>query len=274
VRHGGKAKWYWIGLLVVLGAMWIPVPMSTLAPTEIVAKDPTIVSAPINGVIAEIRVPPNTMVTKGQTLFVYEDTNFRSQYEVAENNLATAIAEYRKTAQGAFFESETNAQVPLTKAEVALRETERDFAQERLAQVEVKALQAGLLVYTDKSDWIGKPVEIGQRIMEIADPTQVELHIHLPVEDAIILKKNARLDVFLDAKPLETLTATIVHASYHAEILPGNILAYRVRGQFTEPASEIRIGWRGTAKIYGDDVSLFFLLFRRPISTFRQYVGI
>ena len=271
--RGGTAKWYWMGLMVMMGAMCLPVPMSTLAPTEVVAKDPTIVSAPINGVITDIRVPPNTMVTKGQTLFLYEDTNFRSQYEVAEKNLATAIAEYHKTAQGAFFESETNAQVPLTRAEVALRETERDFAEERLEQIDVKALQTGLLVYSDKSDWIGKPVEIGQRIMEIADPTQVELQIHLPVEDAIILKKNARIDVFLDAKPLETLSATLVHASYHAEVLPGNILAYRVKGQFTKPASDTRIGWRGTAKIYGEDVSLFFFLFRRPISTFRQYVG-
>ena len=112
--RGGTAKWYWMGLMVMMGAMCLPVPMSTLAPTEVVAKDPTIVSAPINGVITDIRVPPNTMVTKGQTLFLYEDTNFRSQYEVAEKNLATAIAEYHKTAQGAFFESETNAQVPLT----------------------------------------------------------------------------------------------------------------------------------------------------------------
>jgi multidrug efflux pump subunit AcrA (membrane-fusion protein) len=53
--------------------------MSTLAPAKIVAKDPLIVNAPIDGVIAEILVLPNTVVSEGQVLFKYEDTTFRSE---------------------------------------------------------------------------------------------------------------------------------------------------------------------------------------------------
>ncbi|HSS29490.1 MAG TPA: HlyD family efflux transporter periplasmic adaptor subunit, partial [Nitrospiraceae bacterium] len=247
----------WSLAAVTLGALAIPVPMSTLAPAKIVAKDPMIVSAPIDGVITDILVLPNTVVSEGQVLFKYEDTTFRSEYDAAERNLDVAMAQYRRAAQGSFVEAAQQADVPLLKAEVELRETERNYAHERLSKVEVKAEQAGLLLYTDKSDWIGKPVVIGQRIMELADPHQLEVRIDLPVEDAIVLREGATVTLFLHANPFSSVPATVSHASYHAEVLPNHTLAYRVTAQLEQGSSEFRIGWQGSAKIYGERVTLF-----------------
>lgn len=277
-----RLRWQWglsrtmTGVLAatMLGALAIPVPMSTLAPAKIVAKDPVIVSAPIDGVIGEMAVLPNSFVSQGDVLFKYDDTTFRNDYHIAEHNLDVAMAQYRRAAQGAFVEADQKADVPLLKAEVELRETERNYAFERLAKVEVKADQAGLVLYTDKSDWIGKPVVVGQRIMELANPRQLEVRIDLPVEDAIVLRTGAPVTLFLNANPYSSVPATVSHASYHAEVLPNNTLAYRVTAQLGEDASEFRIGWQGTAKIYGEQVSLFTYLFRRPISAIRPWVGL
>ncbi len=254
--------------------MFLPVRLSTLAPAKVVAQDPVVVSAPMDGVVADILVSPNATVAEGQPILVYEDTNLRNQYEVAEMKLAVALAEYHKASQGAFLDAQSKAQVPLLKAEAELRETERDYAKELLDRVEVKAPRFGVLLYADKSDWIGRPVEVGQRIMEIADPTRIEVRIDLPVNDAIVLREGTDVRVFLDANPLETLPAKLTHASYHAEVLPGDRLAYRLTAQLTTSNPGVRIGWQGTAKIYGEDVSLFFLLFRRPISWIRQFLGL
>ena len=273
-RWGLSRTTTWILAVVALGALAIPVPMSTLAPAKIVAKDPLIVSAPIDGVIAEIPVLPNTVVSEGQVLFKYEDTTFRSEYEISERNLDVAMAQYRRAAQGSFVEAAQKADVPLLKAEVELRETERTYARERLTKVEVKAEQAGLLVYTDKSDWIGKPVVVGQRIMELANPQQLEVRIDLPVEDAIVLREGASVTLFLNANPFSSVPATVSHASYHAEVLPNNTLAYRVTAQLEQGSSELRIGWQGSAKIYGERVALFTYLFRRPISAIRPWIGL
>jgi len=264
----------WMLAAVVVGGLAIPVPMTTLAPAKIVAKDPMIVSAPIDGVISDILVPPNTMVSKGEVLFTYEDTAFRSEYDVAERNLDVAIAHYRRASQGSFVEADQKAHVPLLKAEVELREIERNYMYERLAKVNVKAEQAGLVLYTDKSDWIGKPVVVGQRIMELADPQHLEVRIDLPVEDAIVLREGAPVKLFLNANPFSSVSVTVSHASYHAEVLPNNTLAYRVTGQLDQGDSEFRIGWQGSAKIYGDDVSLFTYVFRRPISVLRPWVSL
>jgi hypothetical protein len=273
-RWGMSRTATWLLVTAVLGALAIPVPMSTLAPAKIVAKDPVIVSAPIDGVISEILVPPNTVVSEGDVVFRYEDTTFRSEYQVAERNLDVAIAQYRRATQGSFVEAEQKADVPQLKAEVELRETERNYMYERLAKVEVKAERPGLLLYTDKSDWIGKPVVVGQRIMELADSQRLEVRIDLPVEDAIVLREGASVKLFLNADPFSSVPATVSHASYHAEVLPNNILAYRVTAQLERGASEFRIGWQGSAKIYGERVTLFTYLFRRPISAFRPWIGL
>jgi hypothetical protein len=278
--HARRWRWglsrtaTWILAAVASGILVLPVPMSALAPAKIVAKDPLIVSAPIDGVIAEILVPPNSAVSEGQVLFKYEDTTFRSEYEVAERNLDVAVAQYRRASQGSFLEAEQKADMPLLKAEVELRETERDYAHERLTKVEVRAEQTGLLLYTDKSDWIGKPVVVGQRIMELADPQRLEVRIDLPVDDAIVLRQGAAVALFLNANPFASVPATVSHASYHAEVLPNNTLAYRVAAQLEQGSSELRIGWQGSAKIYGEKVTLFTYLFRRPISAIRPWIGL
>ena len=269
-----QKKWLWTGAAVLAIAMCLPVRLSTLAPVEVVARDPAVVTAPVDGVIGEIAVKPNTVVRKGEVLFRYDERNFKNQFDVAEKNLAVALMEYRKTSQGAFFDEETGGSLPVQATEVRLKEIEREYAWETLQQVEVTAPRDGVVIFGDPSDWVGRPVVVGERIMEVADPQQYQLKIDLPVEDAMVLQEGADVDVFLDAHPLRAVSAKVEHASYHAEVLPTHVLAYRVKGQFIDPPADIRIGWQGTAKIYSEQVSVFFYIFRRPLSIVRQTIGL
>jgi multidrug efflux pump subunit AcrA (membrane-fusion protein) len=268
-----KKPTWWLLPAALIAALCIPIRISTMAPVKVIAKDPIVVSAPIDGVIADVLVHPNQMVQAGRTLFRYEDTNLRNQFLVAEKQLTVARAEQSQAIQAGFGDPQRKAEVPLKEAEVDLRQTELQYAKEMLDQVEVLAPQAGLLLYSDKSDWIGRPVTVGERIMEIADPKHIELRIDLPVADAIVLKEGAEALVFLNALALESFPATVVHASYNAEVLPGDVLAYRVTAQLTEPDPRIRIGWQGTAKVYGEQGPLVYLLLRRPLIALRQWVG-
>ncbi|HQV46741.1 MAG TPA: hypothetical protein PL109_09925, partial [Nitrospira sp.] len=170
-----KTPSVWLMAAAVVGALCLPVRVSTVAPVKVMAKEPTIVSAPMDGVIAEVLVLPNTVVTQHRPLFRYEDTNLRNQFRVAEKQLAVAQAEHAQAIQGGFADPQRKAEVPLKAAEAALKETELTYAQEMLAQVEVRAPQEGLLLYSDKADWVGKPVSVGERIMDIADPRRIEL---------------------------------------------------------------------------------------------------
>lgn len=252
----------------------IPVRISALAPVEVVAKEPVIISAPMDGVIADVLVPPNTMVSTGTLLLKYEDTGLRNRYEVAEKTLAVAVAEFHKASQEAFRDPLSNAKVALLKAQVELSRAESKYAMDLLEQVEVKAFKAGLLIYTEKSDWVGRPVQVGEKIMQIADPGKVKLRINLPVDDAIFLVEGAEVKIFLDVDPLKSISGVVTHASYEAALTPENVLAYRIDAEFSEPDIRKRIGLQGTAKLYEERVSLFYYLFRRPISALRQFVGV
>lgn len=267
-----KPTW-WMFPAAVVAALCMPIRLSAVAPVKIMAKDPVVVSAPMDGVIADVLLPPNQMVKDGAALFRYDDTNLRNQFRVAEKQLAVALAEHSQAVQAGFGDPQRKADAPLKEAEADLRQTELDYAEEMLAQVEVTASKPGLLLYTDKSDWVGRPVSVGERIMEIADPRQIELRIDLPVADAIVLKDGADALVFMNALPLESFAATVVHTSYHAEVLPGDLLAYRVTAQLAHPDPRVRIGWQGTAKVYGERGPLAYLLLRRPLTALRQWVG-
>ena len=269
-----KTPSVWLIAAAITAALCLPVRVSTMAPVKVLAKDPVVVSAPMDGVIAGVFVPPNTAVEEGRLLFSYEDVNIRNQYRVAGKQLAVAQAEHSQAVQAGFFDPQRKAEAPLKEAEVSLKETELAYAKDMLEQVEVHAPRAGLVLYTDKSDWVGKPVSVGERVMEIADPQHIELRIDLPVQDALLLKEGAEVIAFFDALSLESFAASVSRASYHAEVLPGDVLAYRVTAELAVPDPRIRIGWQGSAKVYGERGPLAFLLFRRPFTALRQFLGV
>ena len=128
---------------IIISFFIIPIRISALAPVEVVAKNPVIVSAPMDGVISEILVPPNIMVSIETILFKYEDTGLRNRFKVAEKTLAVSLAEFRKVSQEAFHDPQSNAKVALLNAQVELSRAESKYAGELLAQVEVKASKNG-----------------------------------------------------------------------------------------------------------------------------------
>lgn len=270
-----KQPWFRYMTLGLVLSLLIPVRMSALAPVEVVAKLPEVVSAPLDGVIADITVSPNQTVSQGQILLKFEDTVLRNDFAVAEKSLAVAEAEHLRAMQGAFLDEKNKADVALLQAKVNLARAERDYARDMLAKIAVKTNRSGVAIFGDSSDWIGKPVRTGERIMLIANPAHRALRISLAVKDALPLLAGAEVRVFFDADPLHPLSAQVTHASYQAELIPGDILAYRVDADLTAEANpeHLRIGWQGTAKIYGQRAPLFYYVFHRPLAALRQYLG-
>ena len=270
-----KQNWFRYLAIGLVVSLLIPVRMSVLAPVEVIPLQPEIISAPLDGVIANITVQPNAAVQTGEVLLQFEDTVLRNDLAIAEKSLAVAEAEHLRAMQAAFLDEKNKADVTLLKARVELARAELEFARDKLARIELKTNQAGIAIFHDTADWIGKPVKTGERIMEIANPEQMALRINLPIKEAILLTPDAEVRAFFDADPLHPVTAAISNASYQAEVLPGDLLAYRLDATIasTQATQHLRIGWQGTAKVYAEQVPLFYYVFRRPLSALRQYLG-
>jgi multidrug resistance efflux pump len=257
-----------------IGSLFIPVRLSVLAPADVIPVQPVIVSSPIEGAIQSISVRPNQSVEQGDLLFSLDDAALSSRHEVAQKALAVAEADYLRAVQKAFNDAASKAEVAMRKAVVDEKTAELAYTQRLLGRVAVRAPRSGISVFGDPNDWLGKPVAVGEKVMTIADPGRTEAQAWVPVEDAINLEPGAEMRLFLNTDPTRPLEARIYESSYEAKINAAGLLAFQVKARFEEGQQGPRIGLKGTAKIYGETVSLGYYLLRRPIAAGRQFFGL
>lgn len=273
VGRGRRSHWVIAAIVTLLAALCVPVRFSAIAPAEVTAKDPTVIAAPINGVIAEIHIKPNTPVTQGQRLFTYEDAELKANHSIALRAVDEAEAELRRASQQGFGDPQSRAEVALLKAQLALRREQADYSAYQLSQVEFRAPNDGIVIFDDPNEWRGRPVSTGERVMMLATPSEGELAIYLPVADAITLQPEAEVRLFLDVRPLQPINARLERASYQPVTTAAGVLSYLVVARFEAAGQSPRIGLQGSAKVLGEPVPLALFLFRRPLSALRQMVG-
>ena len=251
-----------------------PIPLTVLAPAAVASIGPRIVAAPLDGVVRDIAIEPNQTVAKGDVLLTMADTVLRNELAVAERDVAVASAGLKRIGQAAVGDPKMRSELALARTELDLATAKRDYARDLFERSTVRAPASGIAIYTEKRDWIGRPVSTGERIMEIADPARLELRIDVPVADAIVLAEGAKVRAFLDSDPLRPVTATVRQVSFEARRIEDNSLAYRVYASVEAANEAMRLGVHGTAQIAGDRVALSYYLFRRPIAAIRQWVGL
>ncbi|THF67241.1 HlyD family efflux transporter periplasmic adaptor subunit [Pseudothauera nasutitermitis] len=272
-RYARTRRTWLIAAAVLLAALCLPVRQSVLAPAEVVARNPVAVRAPLQGVVDRIPVQPNQRVEAGELLVALDARELEGRLEAARQGLAVAEAELRQGQQQALFDERSKAAVRLLQGRRDQAASEADHLQRALARTQLRAERAGIVIFDDVADWIGKPVALGERIMQIADPDEIELEVLLPVADAIALPHEAPLRLFLNTAPATPLAATLLRVGYRASPTPDGTLAYRVRARF-DTGEAARVGLKGTAKLYGERTLLAAYLLRRPLARLRVWLGV
>ncbi|MBF0381373.1 MAG: HlyD family efflux transporter periplasmic adaptor subunit [Magnetococcales bacterium] len=264
-------------LIMVAGLvalMWLPVKQSVLASAEVVASNPTMVRAPLDGVIDRFHIQPNQQVEHNQLLVSLDDVMLKNRLIVAKKNLKVTNVKYRQAAQQAVFDRDSQAKLALLKGQMEQQAAETQYLKQMLDRVQIRAESSGIVIVDDLNDWLGRPVVVGEKILMIADKSQAEILIQLPANDAIALNKGAELLLFLGIDPQNPIPGRLYFASYSPNVTPEGFLAYRLKGEFNKEAGPPpRIGLKGTVKIYGEEVTLFYYLFRRPLAALRQTLG-
>jgi multidrug resistance efflux pump len=261
------------GLAVLFCLLWLPVRQSALAPASVIPAHPTLLRAAIDGIVDRFYIQPNDPVDKDQLLLSLEEETIKNKLTVTRKALAVAEAEYRKTAQQAMFDVDSKAQVNILKGRTEQQQAEVRSMEDWLARIDIKAPHAGIAVFSDVNDWIGKPVTVGERILMVADPADVELEIQLPIADAINLEPGAEVQFFLNIDPTTPVSATLYFSAYQAEVTPDDVLAYRLKARFGQAKTLPRIGLKGTAKVFGARVPFVYYVLRKPLAALRQWMG-
>ena len=239
-----------------------PMHLTTLAPAEVVAYQPEIIKAPIDGVIDEITVTPNTHVGPGSLLARLNNHNLKAVYdEVAQKTL---LAESRiSNPQGKRVSEELRSDLEESRARM-------ESAEERLLQTDIRAETSGIAIVKAPGEWIGRPVKAGEKILEIANPKEVELVLKIPAEDADLISQNSKVRIFFDRRPFSPLTANVKKSSLVPENSKSNGTYYTFRARFDEGVPLPTIGQRGVARVYGERASLLFFIFREQMKFYRN----
>ncbi len=257
---------------LVAAIVLCPVRLTVLAPGEVVPAKPIVVRAPLEGVIYVFHVQPNQQVAAEQPLFSFDELVIQSRLAVAQQALATAETDYRQTSQQALNDARSKPQLALLVGKVEERRAEIDYLQAQLTRARVLAPQAGVVLMDDPSEWIGKPVNTGERILRLAALDDVEVEAWVPLADAIVMQPGDTVSLYLSASPLSPVSARLRYMAHEAVQRPDGGFAYRVRATLTEKTTH-RVGLKGTAKLHGGWVPLAYWVLRRPWATMRAYLG-
>jgi hypothetical protein len=274
-RASKGVRWrrYLAAGLILAGVLSYPVRLTVLAQGELVPANPITVRAPLDGVIADVSVRPNQSVSPGELLFSFDQAPLDSRLAVAHEALATARAEYRQASQMVLTDPQARAQISTLLGKIAEKEAQAAFLQKQSERSRVLAPSAGIVLLDDPSEWIGRPVQTGEKILQVAAPNEVEIEAWVPIGDAIPLAEQAPLQLYLAASPLASLGGTLRYMSHRATARPDGSYAYRVRASLVRP-SEQRIGLKGTVKLYGERVPLVYWVLRRPLAAVRQFLAL
>ncbi len=264
------------GAAVVVIAMltFVTIRLNAIAPAEITPRKPFHITAPVEGVVESIKVQPNETVKADQLLAVLDDTSTRNRLAVSEKALEITKADYQRAVNKAFGDEASRSEINVLEGRIKEKAAEVVYLSELLKLLRITAPQGGIAIFNDTEEWRGRPVQPGERIMTLADPSLVFISIHVSPDDAVQLEVGGEVTVILNIDPLSPLKATITQTSYEATLMPDNSLAYNVKAELVPGSALPRIGLKGSAKVYAEEVSLGYYLFRKPILFLRKTLGL
>ena len=277
MRTGGL-PWPRIATIVTAAALavtpFIPVHLSITAPAEVTARAPLTVTAPLNGVIETVHVSARAMVQPGAPLMSFDDRELRDAYETARQEAIVAESALHSAEQASFQRPAERARLAELRTQADLASLRAEQAEARLSRAEIRAPIAGEVLVDRPGQWRGRPVRIGEKLLEIAVPGQTELVVRVPVNDAIAYEIGDLVRFYRPDTPFEPVDARLAEMDFAPSMSSQGLLTYRLVATFHEDQPSLRLGAQGAAKIIGPESTLFFYLFRRPIAWLSRTIAL
>ncbi len=270
---GVKPDWRWAVCGLALISL-IPVPQSIIASAEVTARSPVVVAAGLNGVVEEILVRPNEQVTQGQLLLRFDSTDLTHRKNTLAQELALAKERLRKARQHSLNATVERSEFAELASQIELKQLELDYVNDSITRLELRADTDGIVLFSRNEDWMGRAVSTGEKIMEIASANDNQFEIWVAANDAIEISRGKAIKFFPDAQPLQSVKGSIDTVGFFASQSNSEQLAYRVVAEPGDNSETLRLGMKGTARLYGEKVSIAYHVFRKPISAIRKTVGV
>lgn len=273
LKHLGNRQYLFLLIGLFCALFLIHIPLRIVAPCEVVPKEPVMITAPLEGIISTMLVKPGQFVQKDENLFLYDKRVPMQELKVAQKQVQIIQAELHRAITLSFRERNSVSELSTLRVRLEKEKIRLNLAEYQVQKLEVKAPQNGVAMLDNPERWRGKPVRIGERVLMLTDPEKTKLRIWIPESDNVILNEEKPLKIFLNVTPEHSKKAKLVYIADYVSINDKGVPSFISEANWINPSKEIKMGLKGTAILYGEEVSLFYWIVRRPWATFRNTLG-
>lgn len=254
------------------------IPLRVVAPCEIVPKDPFVVTAPLSGVVAEVVVNSGEQVKKEATLFTYDPRVVQEELNIARQQVKILDTGIKVTRINALTSADAKAELAIMEYKRKQEQIRLRMAEYQAAKLIVKAEVAGEVIpIANPDEWRGRPVEMGEKVLILARSGEILLRLWISEADNVQFAGDTPVKVLLNAMPDRSFTAELDYIAKTVTLSTDGVPSVMAEGGFTgvNPEQEklLRIGLKGNAIIYGEEVSVAYWLLRKPWTSARKILG-
>ncbi len=250
--------------LVLLAALFIPMPNSVHADARVEGAVQRVIVAPTDGYIRKAFARAGDEVREGQVLVELVDRDLR----IERRKLASEVAQH----QNAFASALTLAdrgQMVIHRARLEEARARIELVDHQLERGLIRA-PMGSVVLTGQLDQAeGAPVERGEVLMTLAPKDRYRLIVEVDERDARLLSLAGEGKVALSALPYDPIEFSITRIMPVAEQRDGRHYV-AVEGELRHPPGAVAPGMRGIARIGLEPSPLLAQWTRR----LRQWLGL
>lgn len=262
------------GAFLLLNLLLWRIPLRVAAPCEVAPRSPSVITAPLAGVIEEITVQPGQKVKAGDLLFVYDKRVAAEEFKVALQQVQIMESSVNRANLQAFQHENARNEMDILRFKLEQEKIRLALASDQVSKLEVRADSEGLVVIDDPHEWRGRPVSIGEKIMMVVFPFNTKLKIWIPEQDNVAFDRSVPMRVLLNAFPESAREARLTFLAPAARPGPQGVQSILAEAQWVATDPDMRIGLQGTATLYGENVTVFYWLMRNPLARVRHFLGL
>ncbi len=246
-----------LGALTFLGSLTITTQWEIVAPAELLSNERRVVTAPIDGFIADMVAEAGDRVVEGDLLARLDRRELELEAASTESEVVMADAEFR--AAMASYDRQTTG---IARARLAQARARREGVEQRLNRTDLTSPIDGLVIASDVTRTSGTAVTRSEVLFEVAPDTGFEVHVLVDEGDVYDLQVGQMGMLSLRAMPGEHVAIEVTSISPVAEAGQGEN-RFRARARLVEPDSKLRPGQSGVARLEGGTSSLLGVMTRR-----------
>jgi RND family efflux transporter MFP subunit len=237
-----------VGTVVALSLLTGPFRIH--APTTVEGGQLRAMAAPFSGYLASAEARAGDRVEAGQLLAALDDHDLRLERIQTDSEIARFERERQQAAADRDRAKGRILDAQLKQAQARLRLLNIQLERSRLL-----APFDGLIVSGDQSRSLGKPVERGEVLFELAPQGEYRLALQLDERDVRFVETGQQGTLLLGALPNQPIPFQVSRITPMTESADGRTF-YRAEGELEEIPPQLRPGMEGIGKIHIGEAKL------------------